>query len=289
MSSNVQPPPPRNRYQVGATAMIACGRDPRFSYCLHVPASCDWSGARRLRLMVIVHGSRRMAQQECQAFADFADRHGLLLLAPLFPMGVAHAEDTEGYKLIRLDGIHYDELLLAMIDEVAACYPVDTERFFLHGFSGGGQFAHRFFYLYPERLWAVSIGAPGSVTLLDEERPWWVGTANVKAACGRDIDTRALQEVSVGLVIGEDDTDPGDVRLMDGSQRTMPGIDAAGDNRMQRLRALHASLSKSGITAAFDVVPGVAHNAFQVREPVKRHFARVLKKLSDSQPRPVAT
>ena len=36
------------------------------------------------------------------------------------------------------------------------------QRFALFGYSGGGHFVHRFFMLHPQRLWALSIGAPAA-------------------------------------------------------------------------------------------------------------------------------
>lgn len=47
------------------------------------------------------------------------------------------------------------------------------------GFSGGGQFAHRFLYLQLERLHAVSTGAPGRITMLDENWKWPAGIKDV--------------------------------------------------------------------------------------------------------------
>lgn len=42
--------------------------------------------------------------------------------------------------------VKHDLLLLQMLEEVSICWPgIDTRKFFLAGFSGGGQFAHRFF------------------------------------------------------------------------------------------------------------------------------------------------
>ncbi|KAK9234061.1 hypothetical protein V1525DRAFT_414306 [Lipomyces kononenkoae] len=69
--------------------------------------------------------------------------------------------------------MRYDLLLLAILDEVSLrCPAIDTSKVLLTGFSGGGQFVHRFTYLHPERLLAVNVGAPGSVTYLDDNRPW---------------------------------------------------------------------------------------------------------------------
>jgi len=68
--------------------------------------------------------------------------------------------------------MRFDLLLLAMLDEVADFWPgIQTEKVYMMGFSRGGQFIHRFLLLHPERLYAVSIGAPGRPTMLDSTRP----------------------------------------------------------------------------------------------------------------------
>ena len=41
--------------------------------------------------------------------------------------------------------MRFDLLLLAMVDEVERKYGIDARRFCLFGFSGGGQFVHRFY------------------------------------------------------------------------------------------------------------------------------------------------
>lgn len=72
-------------------------------------------------------------------------------------------EDAAGSDRARRQ---FDHVLLAMVDEIAPL-PLAAGRFLMHGFSGGGHFAHRFFSLHPRRLLGASIGAPGMVTLLD--------------------------------------------------------------------------------------------------------------------------
>ncbi|MDB5359229.1 MAG: hydrolase [Rhodospirillales bacterium] len=51
--------------------------------------------------------------------------------------------------------------------------------------------------LHPDRLWAASIGAPGSVTLLDLTRDWWVGTRDVQARFGIAVDPDTMAKVQV--------------------------------------------------------------------------------------------
>lgn len=86
-------------------------------------------------------------------------------------------------------------------------FDIDTRRFCLHGFSGGGQFTHRFFYLHPRRLSAVSIGAPGRVTPAGPSQPWWLGTDGFAEVFGRDPDIESMRAVPVQMVVGDRDVD----------------------------------------------------------------------------------
>jgi len=263
---------PRDFYHTGKTTVFAARRDQRFSYCLYLP---DTAGTSRLPLVVLVHGTERGNVAYRDAFADFAEEHGCAILAPLFPAGIDDPEDLHNYKFIEYRGIRFDRVLLDMVDEVAARYAIDASRFLLHGFSGGGQFTHRFFYLHPGRLAAASIGAPGRVTLLDPERRWWLGTGGFADLFGRDVDLDALRRVRVQMVVGDRDTDtweinnPGDTNWLDGAER-------AGATRIERLRTLREDYERHDIGVRFDLVPGVAHDGSGVLPAVKEFFSDAL-------------
>jgi poly(3-hydroxybutyrate) depolymerase len=146
----------------GRTPLFACQTDQRFSYCLYVPRDIDTS--RPHPLVVSVHGTERAVESYRDGFADLADKHQCVVLAPLFPAGIGDPDDVHNYKTVDYRGIRFDLILLDMVAEVGARWPVTTDRFYLHGFSGGGQFAHRFLYLHPNRLAGISVAAPGSIT-----------------------------------------------------------------------------------------------------------------------------
>ena len=266
-------PDPTGYYHRGATPAFAYGGDQRFSYCLYLPDRR--ADAPPMRLVVPVHGTERGNAAYRDAFAGFAEEHGCAVLAPLFPAGIDDPDDLHNYKFIDYHGIRFDDVLLGMVDEVAARYPVDGSRFLLHGFSGGGQFAHRFFYLHPDRLAAASIGAPGRITRLDDTAPWWLGTAGFAERFGTAIDHAALRRVPVQMVVGDRDTDtweinnPGDTNWMDGAEK-------AGATRVERLRTLAADFAEHGISVRFDLVPGVAHSGTGVLNAVRAFFGDVL-------------
>ncbi|NMO92927.1 PHB depolymerase family esterase [Actinomycetospora sp. TBRC 11914] len=265
---------PEEFYRNGATPFVACQADQRFSYALHVPGT-HRTTTSPLPLLVVVHGTARTAERYRDALAGFAETHGCVVLAPLFPAGIGDPDDLHRFKFLVHDDLRFDRVLLAMVDEVAARYRVDADRFLLHGFSGGGQFTHRFLYLHPERLAAASVGAPGRVTMLDPARPWWIGTADVADRFGREIDLDALRRVAVQLVVGADDVETWEINNP-GGRNWMPGADAAGTTRVARLRALHANLAAHGVDARLDLVPGVGHQGARVLPTVERFFADVL-------------
>ena len=165
-----------------------------------------------------------------------------------------------------------------MIDEVAGIYRLETDKLLMHGFSGGGQFVHRFFYLYPERLSAVSIGAPGVVTLPDPDKPWWRGTAGMKEIFGREPDLAAMREVAVQMVVGGDDIETWDVTVSPRSSNWIEGINETGETRVERLRSLEKAFQALEIPVRFDVVPGVEHIGYLVHPPVKAFFTDVLRR-----------
>ncbi|WP_343714337.1 alpha/beta hydrolase [Inquilinus sp.] len=260
----------------GATTVYACGLDQRFSYCAYVPEDYDEDGTDRWPLAVVVHGTERGMQRYRDSFADFAERHGAIVLAPLFPVGITEPTDLSSYKLLRAGDLRYDAVLLAMIAETQARYRIEGDRVLMYGFSGGGHFTHRFLYLHPERLLGASIGAPGVVTLLDFEHDFWVGVRNFEAVFGKPLDLDAIRGVPVHMVIGGDDTETWEITIKPGDAWWMPGADIAGRNRQDRMRSLRRSLEANGVAVQQDTIPGIAHDDRELLGAVKGFFGEVL-------------
>ena len=239
-----------------AYALLA---DRRFSYYLYYPAgrtSCD-------HLFVLVHGTERSAEWYRNSFRCFADAHNAAVLAPLFPAGMPGKDDIENYAYLRHGGIPYDTILLRMIEEAKQHIPVNSKTFLLHGFSAGGQFVHRFFYLYPEWLKAVSIGAPGRITLPDNSLPWIEGTEDSEERFGRKVDLQKLAQVPVQVIVGEDDTE----LLLDGDRTK---------TRLEDNRRLAAALREKGVGVQLDLVKGAGHDGRNLLPDVMAFFEKVL-------------
>lgn len=267
---------PRGKWS-GATPFWTCQADPRFTYCLYVPSKLT----KETSIFVCVHGSFRVAESYRDRLWQFAEDVGCVLLCPLFPCGVDGLEDTESYKFVYWPTIRYDDVLLAMVEEVAGKLEINGTRFALFGYSGGGQFAHRFFYGHAKHLSGVSIGAPGSVTLLDADKQWHVGTKGLDAIVGA-MDLEAMRGVPIQMVVGDADLDPEEVISKPGSPHFVDGINDSGGNRVERIAALADSFRRNGISVEVATVPGVAHDGFETLGPVKTFIRKVIQSQADA-------
>ncbi|HWX48349.1 MAG TPA: alpha/beta hydrolase [Roseomonas sp.] len=263
-------------YDLGPTVIFSCKADPRFQYCLYVPPQVG-KGAK-VDLLVAVHGTSRTSFLEFRdGFSEFGKWNDVAVLCPIFPVGVLGDGARSGYKYMQEGDIRYDLLLLEMVKEVAEKYGQDWSKFAMFGFSGGGHFTHRFAILHPEKLWAASIGASGSVTLLDPGRDWWVGIRNLKEKFGIEFNAAALAKVPVQMVVGDADLETWEITHKPGGTYWMEGANDAGRTRPERLRALADSFEKAGVKVQFDLVPGVSHERMKVLDRVKDFLAGVLK------------
>lgn len=263
-------------YEVGATVAAACQFDQRFSYCLYVPkALAKLNQLDKARVLVVIHGTERRNESLRDKFSDLAEEHGLIVLAPLFPAGINRPGELDDYKYVEYGGIRFDLILLAMLDEVGARYGVSVDKAMMFGFSGGAHLAHRFLFIHADRLSAVSVCAPGSVTLLDGSRDWWVGTRNLEQRFGKRSDVEEMAGVAVQLVVGENDLDTKAITHKPGGRFWAEGANDAGPTRVARLRSLADSLADAGISSRLDLLPGVGHERDALVAAAISFFAQV--------------
>ena len=268
----------RALYEYGPTSIYSSKHDPRFPYCLYVPPSLG-QGGEKPELIVAMHGTGRGFTGYRDAFSAFARWNNCIILAPLFPIGVMGDGYRDGFKYMREGNLRYDHVLLAIVEEVSERYGIAFDRFGLFGYSGGGHFAHRFLMLQPNKLWGVSIGAPGSVTLLDPSRDWWVGTRNFAELFGQQLDIPAMKQVAVQMVVGAADLETWEITHKPGGRNWMPDANHAGTNRPERLASLRDNFAAHGIAARFDLVPNTPHDGVKVVPVVEDFFAGELARI----------
>jgi len=228
-------------------------RDPRFTYTLYIPAS---SSPLPFTLTVLIHGIQRNVEAMLDSYKEFADQNQCVLFVPLFPEGQHYIE------LISPSGnIRYDLLLLDMIDEMKNIHHhhqmINIDKFLLHGFSAGGQFVHRFGYLHSRRLLALSIGAPGSITLLDDSLEWPEGTKYLRSIFnGNDIDVQTFKLLPIEICVGDRDH-----RLENAERLKVNYVEDAGLFNVR-----------------FDIVPNAGHDSTKMKKVVSQFFQDVLRR-----------
>lgn len=293
---------------IGSTPLKALNSDPRVSYNLYIPpshynpdpnriSSTEGEGSHpsytlpRIPLIVSIHGTGRDAGSCRRRLIPLAESHRCAILAPLFPAGLDDELDLDSYKLLRSKKLRSDLALLDIIAEVAIRYPgIETERFFLVGFSGGGQFVHRFLYVHPERVTAASIGAPGRVTRFDKTKKWPQGVADLGDVFGKNGDTEMNVEMlkkvkAIQMIVGGDDTEvPGNdfnewISKMKGERpECMPGtLESMRISRVETLKRLYEEWRSLGISLRVVVVAGVKHDSNGVQPAVERFLQPLLK------------
>jgi pimeloyl-ACP methyl ester carboxylesterase len=230
--------------------------DGQTDYFLYAPKSAPAQGAK---LFVTVHGVSRDAEEHARRLAPFAEASGFVLVSPLF--------SEKRFPLYQQLGsgkspLRADRILEAIAAKAGKLTGADTSRLYLFGYSGGGQFVHRFAMAYPERVAKYVVGAAGWYTFPDSTLPYPQGVAAVAGGMAdlRLIPDKFLQVPGL-VVVGEKDTKRGD------TLEKSPEIDARqGKTRVERGRrwveAMNQAAAAQGIRSsyAYKTLPGCSHS-----------------------------
>lgn len=254
---------------VGKIPLTQSAIAPCFSYCLYIPPRYDT--LETLPLLVLMHSSDREACRLRDNFSALAEQHGCAILCPLFPRLLQDPYDTGNYKMILYEKTRYDLILLSMVEELAIRYTrIDIERFFLFGFSGGGQFVHRFAYLHPTRLLGLAVGAPGTITLPDPLAKFPKGVKDTDTKFGIAINWKALRAIPSMFLAGGDDTD--NLSAIARGRRPIPGGRHGGTVELEKAWAA------LGANSRFVTVPDVAHVEVEIIPTVVDFFGQILER-----------
>lgn len=269
----------RNRMQsiAGALAPIMCRAFPGFCYYPYIPFGHVAQGRGEAPLIVAVHGSSRNPKDLRDAYATFAERFGCFVLAPLFPLDLTETVPDEAYKQLIGDTVRYDRLLWTMVEDFGAVTGTRFTKLLLFGFSGGAQFAQRLLYVDPDRLDAVSLGAPSYVSLPDPTRDWWTGIGDFENRFGKPVDLDAVRDVPIQLLCGSADDLDCDIYRADEMGLDAVAFDEYGRNRQQRLGVLRDAYAQLGIESETGLVEGVGHAFGPLLEASKPFFERILR------------
>ncbi len=238
----------------GRVLYKALSKDPRQFYYLYLPQA-KYS---RTSLFVSIHGVKRMAKEHADAFATFAEHYGVALVVPVFP-----ADRFSDYQRLGVSkkSLRADETLHDILEEVSMLTAINTDQLFMFGYSGGGQFVHRYAMAYPERVKRIVVAAPGWYTFPDQALKYPYGIANTRKISGHAFDPASFLTVPSCVVVGEKDI------RRDAELRKGENIDnRQGNNRLERGKAWVRVMKKSAETYSLDtqfdfrILPDCGHS-----------------------------
>jgi len=212
-------------------------------------------------LIVSVHGVTRQPLEHALAFAPLAHARGAALMVPFF-----NRRQHRRYQQLAhpRTGRRSDLALIEMVDAMRARHGLRDTRLHLFGFSGGGQFAHRFALAHPQRVAALGIGAAGWYTMPDLAAPYPAGLRGAEFVFGRTLDLRAFLRLPLRVWVGARD-DSADHHLRIDEQISA----AQGGSRVERARrwvqAVHDAAASRSIDGdiACELLPGAGHSFTQ--------------------------
>ncbi len=118
----------------------------------HVYLPDDFDAGKTYQLVVGVHGYRGNGKR-AGGLARWAQRGDVIVIGPSF-----RSKGDRPYQ--NGDGVH-SKKLITLFNELKKTYKL-REKMFIHGYSGGSQFAHRFAMFHPKYVCGVSAHSGGS-------------------------------------------------------------------------------------------------------------------------------
>lgn len=191
----------------------------------------------RTRLMVAVHGITRNALEHVLLFKRWSDRLRIPIIAPLFARSAYRRYQTlGGGKGLPTADDAFDRILA----DAVAHLGMDAPKIFLFGYSGGGQFAHRYLFRRPDAVERAVIGAAGWYSFPDDTLAYPLGLA-AGARTSALATIEAIDRYPPTLVVvGSKD------RMRDEALNQDPEIDRAqGRHRLARAKRWVEAMSEA--------------------------------------------
>ncbi len=179
-------------------------QSPQHHYFLYIPQDVQADTP----LLVTVHGISRNAREQIEQFKAWAEWYKIILLAPLFSK--SHFKDYQ--RLGRTGrGLRADLTLEQMIKEAAELTGSRHDKYFMFGYSGGGQYVHRYAMAHPDKVERIAIGAAGWYTYPDSERRFPRGIKETADLPGLNFNPVNFLRIPTLVMVGEWDIerDPG--------------------------------------------------------------------------------
>src|SRR5262245_9683473 len=217
-------------------------------------------------VLFVMHGVLRNAEEYLDAWIPYAERYGVLLVAPQFSASRYRSSrvyqggnvlDGRGHPKERREWVF--GAIERIFDRVREATGNQSQRYFLYGHSAGAQFVHRMVMLMPEARFSAALAAnAGSYTMSD------FGVGYPFGLRGAPVDSRKLRTAfgrPLVLLLGEEDDDPRDPHLPRGAAPRSQGAHRLARGRAFFTRAQGAARDLGAPFAwRLETVPSVGHD-----------------------------
>lgn len=225
----------------------------QLEYFVYIPES----HTNNSKILYTIHGISRNAEEHIKGFVAQAERHGTVLVAPLFLKGNFPRYQRLGTNVQQERADMAFDHILQDVHERLEVSPTPMRMF---GFSGGGQFLHRYAMFYPKRVARMALAAPGWYTFPDPDRKYPYGLKSTSDWPQLKFSLENFLQIPTLVLAGEED----DLRDKDlNSDREIDSFQ--GLNRIERAeRWINANrnLARSyDISADFrlETIPNASH------------------------------
>ena len=209
-------------------------------------------------LMVAVHGIRRRAKLQARLFAPFIESIGGTLVAPVF----SRKRYADYQRLGRPGfGQRADLALKRILAEVSRTTGAASRPIVMFGYSGGGQFVHRFAMAYPRQVRRMAVAAPGWYTFPNRDIAYPEGIGRCDDLPDVFLDPGRFLQIPTLVLVGERD------RARDQTFNRTGQLDARqGENRIARARNWTAAMQSAALRYNYrtdmklSVLPGCGHS-----------------------------
>ncbi|OFZ20245.1 MAG: hypothetical protein A2X94_15330 [Bdellovibrionales bacterium GWB1_55_8] len=245
-------PIPTATLSLGNIHKLKLRNDALQEYYLYLPTV----GAQNAPIFVTVHGISENVEQHATLYKSFAEKYRAVLIAPHFPQ-----TRYDDYQRLGRDGARADLALKSIVSEVRELTGASSGKFYLFGYSGGGQFCHRYAMAHPDDIARYAVGAAGWYTFPDTSVEYPQGTLNTGDLENVVFDPARYLRVPGAVFVGDLDT------ALDSSLNQSESINLQqGYTRFERgqrwIDEMSDAAQNSGLNSLFEFhsLPGCAHS-----------------------------
>lgn len=222
------------------------------------------------QLLVAIHGMRGKGDGICAGLISFAEKNGIVLLAPTFDYDPNYFDP----QVVAPEDGALSKRIIQMVAELGDTTHIRFKnRMLLYGFSRGAQLAHRFALMYPDKTLGVAALSAGSYTLPyrsydtkgAQPMPFPFGVGDLRNYTSKPFDQANFTKVNFMIEVGALDNNPDD------ASRAWDNF--GGRTRLDRAQSFYQILKQVGVKAQFEAFPGIGHQeAPAMREAALNFF-----------------